>query len=248
MLVVAGVAAVTLNLDDNDPLDVAPAPSSDENADSAAETEAPVTPLPAEEASQAEVQVQPQPQPQTRAPQDQAAPATPLPTEVLPQTRQVIPGREANIPQAGDEVARLPTPPIPVQPPRPVNLGIVVVEAANRLDTRRGKVTLSGTRAVDEDAICRLDDGRTPLCSVLARTAVRRLVGQRRVDCVLGVREDAGEDHVSPCSLGETDLALLVVSQGWAFANADASSDLRAAQTVARDERRGLWAVMDSAN
>jgi endonuclease YncB( thermonuclease family) len=167
-------------------------------------------------------------------------------TETLPQVRQVIPGAAVHAPEPGATLERLPAPVVAPPPPRPVNLGIVVVEEANRLRTRRGMVTLAGTEAVASDAICRLEDGRTPACSVLARTAVRRLVGRLSVSCTLTLREDAGEDHEAPCTLGERDLSLLIVAQGWAYADASADPNLRAAETTARAEGRGLWAFAES--
>jgi endonuclease YncB( thermonuclease family) len=163
-------------------------------------------------------------------------------TETLPEVRQVIPGSAVHAPEAGETLERLPAPVVAPPPPRPVNLGIVVVEEANRLRTRRGMVTLAGTQAVPSDAICRLEDGRTPACEVLARTAMRRYVGRRSVSCILGLREDAGEDHTAACTVGDSDLSLWVVAQGWAFADGTASPELRAAETTARTEQRGLWA------
>lgn len=177
------------------------------------------------------------------APQPSNLPAQ---TEVLADVRQVIPGRAVHVPSAGQDVVRLPAPPVVAPPPRPVNLGIVVVEAANRLSTRRGMVTLEGTQGIEADAICQLADGRTPPCHVLARTAVRRFVGQRQVSCTLTLREDAGEDHVAPCAMAETDLALWVVAQGWAFASNAAGTETLTAQSLARQEQRGLWAIQGS--
>lgn len=163
-------------------------------------------------------------------------------TETLPEVRQVIPGSAVHAPEPGATLERLPAPIVAPPPPRPVNLGIVVVEEANRLRTRRGMVTLAGTQSVASDAICQLDDGRTPACEVLARTAMRRFVGRRSVSCTLGLREDAGEDHTAVCTAGDSDLSLWVVAQGWAFADGTASAELRAAETTARSEQRGLWA------
>ncbi|MEM6381548.1 MAG: hypothetical protein AAF739_02650 [Pseudomonadota bacterium] len=165
-------------------------------------------------------------------------------TEIIPEVRQVIPDAEPVV-QPGDRVERLPAPPLPVEPPRPVNLGIVVVESANRLDTRRGMVTLSGTQAVDPDLTCQLSDGRQPLCSVLARTAVRRFVGQRRVDCILGIRSDTADDHVTTCQIGDSDLAGWVIAQGWAYAAEGAPEELQEAERSARELGLGLWALID---
>ena len=165
--------------------------------------------------------------------------------ETLPEVRQVIPGRAIHVPQAGEELERLAAPVVVPPPPRPVNLGIVLVEEANRLSTRRGMVTLTGTEAVSRGAQCTLDDGRVPACHVLARTAVRRFVARRSISCTLTLREDSRQDHNAPCFLGDTDLGLWVVAQGWAYAAADASADQRAAETTARAERRGLWALVD---
>ncbi|MFK7792117.1 MAG: thermonuclease family protein [Devosiaceae bacterium] len=166
-------------------------------------------------------------------------------TEILPDVRQVIPGRAVHVPPVGEELERLPAPPVAPLAPRAVNLGIVVVEEANRLRTRRGMVMLAGTQAIAPDATCPLADGRIPACEVLARTAVRRFVARRTVSCTLGLREDTGEDHTAPCTLGDTDLALWIIAQGWAFVGADASTQMRAAQTTARQEQRGLWASLD---
>jgi endonuclease YncB( thermonuclease family) len=168
------------------------------------------------------------------------------PTETLADVSQVIPGRAVHVPSAGQDVIRLPAPPVAAPPPRPVNLGIVVVESANRLSTRRGMVTLAGTQGVASHAICQLEDGRTPACEVLARTAMRRFVGQRSVSCILGLREDAGEDHTAPCTAGDSDLSLWVVAHGWAFADGTASAELRAAEIEARSEQRGLWVSLSN--
>lgn len=193
-----------------------------------------------EEESEPDLSPAPEPAPESRPLSVETAPET----EILADVRQVIPGRAVHVPSAGQDVVRLPAPPVLAPPPRPVNLGIVVVEAANRLSTRRGMVTLTGTRGMDEDAICSLNDGRTPPCHVLARTAVRRFVGQRQVSCTLTLRDDAGQDHIAPCMMADTDLALWVVAQGWAFADGAAAAPILAAESFARQERRGLWAIL----
>ncbi|MEO0382964.1 MAG: thermonuclease family protein [Pseudomonadota bacterium] len=184
------------------------------------------------------------------APQEEEVgntPPAPMPiTETLPEVRQVIPGSAVHAPAPGATLERLPAPVVVPPPPRPVNLGIVVVEEANRLRTRRGMVTLAGTQSVASDAICQLDDGRTPACEVLARTAMRRFVGRRSVSCTLGLREDAGDDHTASCTAGDSDLSLWVVAQGWAFADGTASAELRAAETTARSEQRGLWTSLSN--
>lgn len=204
---------------EQEPEDVAPAPQTEMELETGPETSLDLRPAPQVSPSSAE-------------------------TEVLADVRQVIPGRAVHVPSAGQDVVRLPAPPVVAPPPRPVNLGIVVVEAANRLSTRRGMVTLEGTQGIDEDATCQLEDGRTPPCHILARTAVRRFVGQRQVSCTLTLREDAGEDHVARCTMAQTDLALWVVAQGWAFADGEADAETLAVQNVARQEQRGLWAVL----
>ncbi len=184
--------------------------------------------------------------PQDAPPEEEEAGSTPpepiVITETLPDVRQVIPGSAVHAPEPGATLERLPAPVVAPPPPRHVHLGIVVVEEANRLRTRRGMVTLAGTQSVAADAVCRLDDGRTPACEVLARTAMRRFVGRRSVSCTLGLREDVGDDHTAVCTAGDNDLSLWVVAQGWAFADGTASPELRAAETTARAEQRGLWA------
>ncbi|MEM6712530.1 MAG: hypothetical protein AAF590_09650 [Pseudomonadota bacterium] len=165
--------------------------------------------------------------------------------EVRQAVRQVIPGAAIHAPPPGAVVERLPAPPVPETPPRPVNLGIVVVEAANRLSTRRGMVTLLGTEMPQLDRVCPLADGRTPSCHVLARTAMRRFIGRRTVSCTLGLREDTSEDHVASCQIGDTNLSNWVVGRGWAFADDGASEDVTRLERAARAARRGLWQYTD---
>ncbi|MEM1289150.1 MAG: hypothetical protein AAGH60_12425 [Pseudomonadota bacterium] len=163
--------------------------------------------------------------------------------ELAPDARQIIPGREANAPTPGEPLERVAAVAAPVVPLQPVSLGIVVVDDANRIETRRGAVILSGTQAIDRQAVCPQADGRTPLCWVLARTAVRRLIGQRAVECTLAEREDASQDHNAPCTLGPDNLAELVIGSGWAFAAEGAAASLREAEQSAREAGLGLWGM-----
>lgn len=79
-------------------------------------------------------------------------------------------------------------------------------------------------------------------CAEAARTALRQRIDGRRVRCV----PDESDDDFARCSLGDQDLSALLVREGWARADRDASGkEYVDEEKEARRARRGIWATDD---
>ena len=103
-----------------------------------------------------------------------------------------------------------------------------------RLDGR--VVRLLGVEAPNRGDLCR---GGAD-CGGAATAALASLVRDRRVECRLAGRDDAGRPFAA-CAANGTDLSRAIVAGGWARAlpNAPSLSDL---ELRARRQGTGLWA------
>lgn len=111
-------------------------------------------------------------------------------------------------------------------------------------DTMRiGKVTyrLHGIDAPEKSQICR-KNGVDWLCGQEAGAYLRRLVGQRRVECRPRDRDRYGR-IVAICWAGETELNREIVRAGLAWAYTAYGRDYEDAELEAQIGRRGIWAA-----
>jgi endonuclease YncB( thermonuclease family) len=120
---------------------------------------------------------------------------------------------------------------------------IAVVDADTlRLSDR--VVRLSGISVPTRGETCRDASGRDFDCGVAAANALAALVRETPVDCQLHGTDGMGRAF-GVCEAGGRELNRALVDAGWA--RADRSSPaLEAAESTARDQRRGLWASEDN--
>lgn len=141
----------------------------------------------------------------------------------------------------------------PTLPPEPASqlYKLVVIESASTIDARTRTIKLAHIDAPDVDAACARPDGRAWPCGARARTALRRLVRRRALDCFeIGDAPaddgpDAPEDDgpmVATCKAGTTDLSSWLVEQGWATPSDDAPDAYRALHAEAKEAGRGMFA------
>jgi endonuclease YncB( thermonuclease family) len=116
---------------------------------------------------------------------------------------------------------------------------IAVVDADTlRLSDR--VVRLSGISVPTRGQTCRDGSGQNFDCGVAAANALAALVREAPVDCQLDGADGMGR-ALAVCEAGGRELNRALVDAGWA--RADRSSPaLKAAESAARSERRGLWA------
>ncbi|MBJ3776352.1 hypothetical protein [Acuticoccus mangrovi] len=141
------------------------------------------------------------------------------------------------------------------RPPQPERYRLVVVESAGLIDARTHFIKLAHIEAPAADASCSHADGAKWPCGRRARTALRRLVRRRAIDCLdlaAVAAQQAGKPLPAPtreetraetCTVAGTDLAEWLVEQGWATPTADAPEGWQAMHRTAVEEERGLYAA-----
>ncbi|WP_420393775.1 thermonuclease family protein [Acuticoccus sp.] len=128
--------------------------------------------------------------------------------------------------------------------PEPVRHKLVVVEDAGVIDVRTHTVRLAHIEAPAAADRCPGRDGRTWPCGARARTALRRFVRRRAVDCLEVDRaQREGEVRLASCTVGGRDLAAWLVEHGWATPTPDAPEALAELHAGAVREGRGVFAA-----
>mgnify|MGYP002074201803 CR=1 FL=1 len=93
-----------------------------------------------------------------------------------------------------------------------------VAPAAGEIESNGVAVVISGIEVTPADETCTDDAGRNWACGLRARTAFRAFLRSRAVTC--GVPEADSRPATAQCSLGNKDIGLWLVENGWARAAA----------------------------
>lgn len=121
-----------------------------------------------------------------------------------------------------------PPPPAPKEEPSLYRL--VVIESAGEIDVRTHKIRLAKISAPGVDTVCRNRSGAAWPCGRRARTALRRLIRRRAIECfptmvdaegkVVRIKDppppQKGDVRAAECTVGKTDLAQWLMENGWA--------------------------------
>ncbi|MDQ0313792.1 thermonuclease family protein [Amorphus orientalis] len=144
----------------------------------------------------------------------------------------------------------------PPLPPEPVRYFLVVVEDA--LTISADGLTLKMAHVTGPSTFESCQEG-SPVkwsCDIRARTALRKLVGARAIECMAldeetarkleeAARAERESDVAGPvaadCTVGSTDIAGWLVSQGWAQPTEEAPDRLKVLSWIAQGQKRGLW-------
>jgi endonuclease YncB( thermonuclease family) len=113
-----------------------------------------------------------------------------------------------------------------------------VVTAAGVIRTGQREIRLGGIEAPAPHTSCGAGAAAWP-CGRLARTALRRFVRGRAIECAVPAGADEVPD-VAQCDIGGEDISAWLVAQGWAKANGEAYSRIEA---EARAAGLGLWSA-----
>jgi endonuclease YncB( thermonuclease family) len=101
------------------------------------------------------------------------------------------------------------------------------------------RIRLDAIDAPESRQICRTD-GQSWRCGLDAALALARRIGIREVTCT-----DRGTDQderiLAICYIGDLDLNGWLVSEGWALAYRQYSTEYVTQEAAARAARRGLW-------
>jgi len=136
----------------------------------------------------------------------------------------------------------------PAPPPREARdvHRLVVIESAGLIDARSHHIRLAHIEAPSAETRCERPDGVAWPCGMRARTALRRLVRRRAIEC-LPVKEGEDPKQAPPvrtavCEVAGTDLSRWLIENGWAEPAGTAPDRWRDLHARAVEERRGLYA------
>lgn len=143
--------------------------------------------------------------------------------------------------QKAPEVTTAIPEPAPIEPRRFFR---VLVTDAGTLVAGDRTLRLADVDVPSADAECGDGSGNRWSCGTWARTALRRFVRRRAVECLpLGEVGFGGADEATivRCRVGGTDLATWLVENGWAAPADAAAPALASLGEAARSGNRGLW-------
>ncbi|RAI03317.1 hypothetical protein DLJ53_02015 [Acuticoccus sediminis] len=132
-------------------------------------------------------------------------------------------------------------PPQAKRGPGPERFKLVVIESAGVVDARTHKITLPYVDAPSADATCQSASGGTWPCGARARTAMRRLVQRRALDCVPLDRNSDEPVRAADCEVAGINLSQWLIEQGWAAPTPEAPEAYVALHKAAVEAQRGLY-------
>lgn len=115
----------------------------------------------------------------------------------------------------------------------------VAVRDGSTLRAGKTLITLDGIAGPEPGARCTDATGQDWSCGTQARSALVRLIRGRAVRC--DVPGDDVAAFSARCTVAGTDLALWLVSHGWAKPKEPADDTLARAAEAARARKAGLW-------
>ena len=119
--------------------------------------------------------------------------------------------------------------------------GRAVAMTGDTLRIKGNYVRLSGIEAPELSQRCRNSRGRRWRCGRSARTALRRLVGRKTVECTIASRDDRKKLLEGTCTVGDKDIARALVLGGRVFAIGGTDASYDSAERKAKSKRRGIW-------
>lgn len=182
---------------------------------------------------------------ETAAPADKADRAErgpPVGEEVAPARRDVTPPGVLPGPPGAGPMVRVPGYVPPVRPPRPEvrRYPRVVVESAGSFIAEDVRVRFAGVDTLPAERVCADDAGATWPCGRAGRSALRRLIRARLVDCDAAPGTPTS-DYEAYCRVGAIDINRWLVEQGWARPVAGAPADYGPLAKEAERAGRGIY-------
>lgn len=124
--------------------------------------------------------------------------------------------------------------------PKPTLYRLVVIEDVDTVNLRSHTVQLAHVEGPDADESCTTASGRNWPCGMRARTALRRLVRSRALEC-LDLAAPEGAPRRANCSAAGRDLSVWLMEQGWARPTDDAPAAMKELHAAAEAAGRGLY-------
>ncbi|MBB4304881.1 endonuclease YncB(thermonuclease family) [Rhodobium orientis] len=197
---------------------------------------------PTEPANEPSVDVSPEPEAKTESAGTATArtdPAGAGEMVVLAPARNVTPREMTQGPVVVGRTLRLPGPPPPPKPKRPKRFFRVIVSDAGTIDAGDVTIKIADVETPELNRTCTDAKGKDWPCGLIARTALRRLIRIRAIECAPPATDD-GATITTSCKVGPLDIATWLVGRGWAKPTTD-DPQLAKARDAAKAAKRGLW-------
>ena len=125
---------------------------------------------------------------------------------------------------------------------RPNQYKLVIIQSAGEIDVREHMIRLAHIEAPGADEVCTAEAGRQWPCGARARTALRRLVRRRAIDCFEDTENAVpGAPLPADCEVAGINLSEWLVEYGWARPAADAPRKFEQLYNTAQVNKRGLF-------
>jgi endonuclease YncB( thermonuclease family) len=164
---------------------------------------------------------------------------SPSPEIVAPAARDVTPPGITPGPSGEGPLTREAVPPPPPDPPRWRRFFLPKTTDAATFKVEQRTIRIAGVTVPTRDEICGGAGGEWP-CGRTALYSLRMFLRGRAIECFYP-HADTAVEITAPCRVGETDLGLWLLEQGWAKPGDYATDEYRAAAAEARCKGRGLW-------
>jgi endonuclease YncB( thermonuclease family) len=154
--------------------------------------------------------------------------------------RNVTPPNFTPGPTVSGPLEREPVPPPPPDPPRWHRFNLPMTSDSATFMAGDRVISVAGvTPPARTDTCPTAEGGRWP-CGTMALWALRHFLLGRPVECFFGPADDAPQ-ITAACRVGKTDVALWLLTNGWAKPADSASDAYHQAALSAECARRGLW-------
>lgn len=164
----------------------------------------------------------------------------PSPEIVPPAMRDVTPPGITPGPSSEGPLVREPVPPPPPDPPRWRRFFLPKTTDAATFKVEGRTIRIAGVTVPTRDEVCRGAQGGEWPCGRTALYSLRMFLRGRAIECFYP-HADTAVEITAPCRVGETDLGLWLLDQGWARPGQYATDEYKAASAAARCRGRGLW-------
>jgi hypothetical protein len=164
----------------------------------------------------------------------------PAPEVVAPAGRDVTPPGITPGPSGEGPLVREAVPPPPPEPPRWRRFFLPQTMDASTFKIEGRTIRIAGVAVPTRDEICGKPGGGNWPCGRTALHSLRMFLRGRAIECFYPYADTAVE-ITAPCRVGETDLGLWLIEQGWAKPGQYATDEYKAAANEARCKGRGLW-------
>ncbi len=157
-----------------------------------------------------------------------------------PPARDVTPPNVTPGPRVDGPLERIPAPPVPPPDPRWWRFFLPVTTNAATFKSDDKVIRIAGVDAPPIDATCPAEGGDPWPCGRTALHSLRMYLHGRAIECYFP-RTDGVVDITAPCRVGQSDIGLWLLTEGWARPNDLATADYRDAASAAVCARRGIW-------